>query len=633
MMWSRFFSRARIAFAHDVVMAGLSFVLSLWLRLGDNLFVSWSVPRLIAAALLFSLVAASVFLSQRLYRGIWHYASVNDLVALTKAATLTVLIFLPLLFLATRLDVVPRSFPLINWFCLLAMLGGPRFIYRVLKDRRVALLHEQNGGRLIPVLLVGAGDSADLFIRASRRADAQYRPVGILSTKQNRIGQGIHGIEVLGALEDLESAAAALKAKGLAPERLVITDAEMDSGTIRNLFDRADALGMTLARLPRLTDLKDGVADKVEIKPVAVEDLLGRPQMVLDRSRLKGLIEGRRVLVTGAGGSIGSELVRQIGDCAPALLVLAEACEFALYTIDMEMSRRCPTVPRLPRIADVRDRVRINHLMAEFQPDLVVHAAALKHVPMVEENPIEGLLTNAVGTRIVADACIDHNVPLMVMISTDKAVNPTNIMGSTKRMAETYCQALDASGQTGQTRFVTVRFGNVLGSTGSVVPLFQKQLAAGGPITVTHPDMTRYFMTIREAVELVLQATTLGVQGDQYQGRIFVLDMGEPVKIVHLARQIIRLAGLRPEIDIPITFTGLRPGEKLFEEIFHGAEAPVPTEMSGILVAAVRAGDPAQIGALLDQLEDACRRTDLPAAMDVLRSLVPEYKAPDHSQT
>jgi len=631
MSGDRRFSRASVAFVHDVTMAGLSFVLSLWLRLGDGLFLSWSVPRLIAAALLFSLVAAGVFLSMRLYRGIWRYASVNDLLALVKSATMTVLIFLPLLFLATRLDVVPRSFPLINWFCLLALLGGPRFLYRIAKDRHLELRYEQSGARRVPVLLAGAGDAAELFIRASRHADAQYRPVGMLAVKPNRVGQGIHGVPVLGGLDDLEAVVAELRARSQAPERLVVTDAEMEAGVLRALFDRADALGLSLARLPRLTELKDGMADKVEIKPVAVEDLLGRPQTVLDRSGLKGLIAGRRVLVTGAGGSIGSELVRQIGDCGPALLVLVESSEYALYSIDMEMSRRCPDLRRDPRIADVRDRARIHQLMEEVRPDLVVHAAALKHVPMVEANPLEGCLTNAVGTRIVADACIAHAVPLMVMISTDKAVNPTNVMGASKRMAETYCQALDAQG--GMTRFVTVRFGNVLGSTGSVVPLFQKQLAAGGPITVTHPDMTRYFMTIREAVELVLQATILGVaHGEQYRGRLFVLDMGEPVKIVHLARQMIRLAGLKPDADIAITFTGLRPGEKLFEEIFHGAEAPVPTEISGILVAAVRAGDPKAVGAELDTLETACRSLELTAAMRVLQSLVPEYRSPDHSQ-
>jgi len=617
-------NRGHIAFLHDVIMAALSFLLSLWLRLGDRLFFSWDSHRLIMATGLFTLVAAGAFLSLRLYRGIWRYASLNDLLALTKAVTVTILVFLPLLFLLTRLEDVPRSMLVINWFVLLALLGGPRFVYRVAKDRRIDVKYERAGMRRIPVLLVGAGDAADLFIRATQTSEAQYRPVGMLALSQSRVGRGIHGIDVLGTTDDMEQAVAALARKGNRPERLILTNPDLDGAEIRALFDRADALGLSLARLPRLTDLKDGMADKVEIKPVAVEDLLGRPQTVLDRSGLKGLIEGKRVVVTGAGGSIGSELVRQVSDCAPSLLVLVEASEFALYTIDMEISRRWPDLPRLALIADVRDRSRIHQIFAEHKPELVVHAAALKHVPLVEANPIEGCLTNAVGTRIVADACVAHDVALMVLISTDKAVNPTNVMGSTKRMAESYCQALDSQG--GKTRFVTVRFGNVLGSTGSVVPLFQKQLAEGGPITVTDPEMTRYFMTIREAVELVLQAATLGVaQRDRYHGRIFVLDMGEPVKIVHLARQMIRLAGLRPDIDIKITFTGLRPGEKLFEEIFHGAEAPVPTEMDGILVAAVRAKDPAEVGAELDRLESACRALNLTTSMASLRVLVPEY--------
>jgi O-antigen biosynthesis protein WbqV len=382
-----------------------------------------------------------------------------------------------------------------------------------------------------------------------------------------------------------------------------------------------------MARLPRLTDLKDGLADKLELRPVAVEDLLGRPQTVLDRGAMHALIEGRRVLVTGAGGSIGSELVRQIAECGPAAISLVEASEFALYTIDRELAERHPALARRALIADVRDRLRIDQVMAEERPELVFHAAALKHVPMVEANPLEGCLTNAVGTRIVADACLAHGVALMVLISTDKAVNPTNVMGAAKRMAETYCQALDHQTEEGRTRFVTVRFGNVLGSTGSVVPLFQRQLAAGGPITVTDPEMTRYFMTIREAVELVLQTSALGfAHPKRYQGRIFVLDMGEPVKIIHLARQMIRLAGRRPDQDVKIVFTGLRPGEKLFEEIFHGAEAPVPTERDGILVATVRAADYAPVVALLDELEAACRRLDHAAAMAVVHRLVPEYR-------
>jgi O-antigen biosynthesis protein WbqV len=620
-------NRGSVAFVHDLVMAALSFILSLWLRLGDNLGQLWDGRRLAFATGLFVLVAAPVFLSQRMYRGIWRFASVNDLITITRAVTLTILIFLPVLFLFTRLNDFPRSTLLINWFALLALLGAPRFAYRLAKDRYLGGSTVAGDTRRIPTLVVGTGSAADLFIRATMRPESQYGVVGLLSETRGRVGRGMHGIEVLGTLDQFEEVVAGLKQKGNAPERLILSDDSYDGTLVRRLFDRADALGISLARLPKLTDLKDGVADKVELRPVAVEDLLGRPQTVLDRTAMRALIHGRRVLVTGAGGSIGSELVRQIADCVPASLCLVDNGEFALYTIDREVAERHPGLARGAVIADVRDRVRIDAVIGTHRPELVFHAAALKHVPMVEANPLEGCLTNAVGTRIVAESCVAHGVALMVLISTDKAVNPTSVMGASKRMAESYCQALDCLSGDGRTRYVTVRFGNVLGSTGSVVPLFQRQLAAGGPITVTDADMTRYFMTIREAVELVLQASALGFgHADRYQGRIFVLDMGEPVKIVHLARQMIRLAGLRPDVDVKIEFTGLRPGEKLFEEIFHGAEAPVPTEMDGILVAAVRAGDVAVIAAALAELETACRRPDADGALMVVARLVPEYR-------
>jgi O-antigen biosynthesis protein WbqV len=621
--------RATIAFLHDLAMAAVSFDLSLWLRWGDALFRAWDAGRLAFATALFAGVAAAVFLSQRMYRGIWRFASVSDMITITRASTLTILIFLPLLFLFNRLQDVPRSTLLINWFALLVLLGGPRFVYRLAKDRYRPVALADRDVRRIPTLLVGAGNAADLFIRATMAPGAQYSVVGLLSESRGRVGQGMHGLAVLGTVDDLESVVGVLKQKGgPLPERLILTEETLDGATVRRLLDQADGLGMTLARLPRLTDLKDGIADKIEVKPIAVEDLLGRPQTVLDRTAMRDLIRGRRVLVTGAGGSIGGELVRQISDCRPDQLTLVENSEYALYTIDMEVAGRHPLLPRRAMIADVRDRRRIDQVMRERRPELVFHAAALKHVPMVETNPLEGCLTNAVGTRIVADACLEHAVKLMVLVSTDKAVNPTSVMGATKRMAEAYCQALDSRPPDGRTRFVTVRFGNVLGSTGSVVPLFQRQLMAGGPLTVTDEGMTRYFMTIKEAVELVLQASALGFASAQrYQGRIFVLDMGEPVKIVHLARQMIRLAGLRPDLDVKIAFTGPRPGEKLFEEIFHGSEAPVPTEMDGILEATVRAGDHDAVADGLSRLEDACRRLDGETAVAMIRCLVPEYAA------
>ncbi|MCR6629402.1 MAG: polysaccharide biosynthesis protein [Magnetospirillum sp.] len=398
---------------------------------------------------------------------------------------------------------------------------------------------------------------------------------------------------------------------------------------MRWLVDVTAELGLALARLPRMTDFNDP-QQRLQINPIAVEDLLGRAQVVLDRSGPVGMAKGRRVLVTGAGGSIGSELVRQLADLEPARLILVEASEYALYTIDMELAERFPAVDRRAVIANVRDRAVIDALFAEEKPELVFHAAALKHVPLVEDNPVEGVRTNTFGSRNIADACIAAGVAAMVMISTDKAVNPTNVMGATKRLAESYCQALDLEGR--GTRFITVRFGNVLGSTGSVVPRFQAQLRAGGPITVTHPEMERFFMTIREAVELVLQASALGISQHD-EGKIYVLDMGKPVKIVDLARQMIRLAGLRPDKDVAIEFTGLRPGEKLFEEIFHGGEQPVPTRQDGILLASPRLVQLDEFRAGLAALEDACRHRDEGTTLALVKRLVPEFERMVHEPT
>jgi O-antigen biosynthesis protein WbqV len=333
------------------------------------------------------------------------------------------------------------------------------------------------------------------------------------------------------------------------------------------------------------------------------------------------MIAGKRILVTGAGGSIGAELVRQIAANTPSRLTLLDYTEFNLYAIDLEIRTQHPQVPLSPVLADVRDATRLAEVFAKEKPELVFHAAALKHVPMVEINPLEGLLTNVVGTRHVADACVTAGVAAMVLISTDKAVNPVNVMGASKRIAEIYCQACDL--RRGDTRFITVRFGNVLGSTGSVVPLFQKQLERGGPLTVTHREVERYFMTTHEAVELVLEAAALGRTRDD-QGAVYVLDMGQPVKIIDLARQLIRLAGKVPDVDIPIAITGLRPGEKLYEELFRREEPPVGTDMPGVLLSRPRVTDYAVIASKLTVLAEACRRRDTAGVFALLHDLVPE---------
>ena len=607
-------------------MALASFVLALYLRLGD--FDSIPSDRFYSSALAFTLVAAVVFRFSNMYRGVWRYASLNDLFTITKAATLTILVFLVLMFTFTRLETLPRSLPLINWFVLIALLGAPRFLYRMFKDRRIELKFEREDRQRVPVLLVGAGDAAELFLRDVARGESNYSVLGMISTTASRVGRNIHGTDILGLIEDIPDVVERLKNQGRPPQKLVITSERIAAGEVPRLLDMAEKLGMTLARLPSLSDFRSGTAEIATVKPVEVEDLLGRPQTPLDRDAMRRLVEGRRVLLTGAGGSIGSELVRQVIGLAPAQLTLLDNSEYNLFKIDREVEKLAPDLSRSAILADVRDGRRIESVFRDSRPDIVFHAAALKHVPMVEANMFEGFATNVAGTVNVADAARAVGVRVVVQISTDKAVNPTNIMGASKRMAEMYCQALDLARDAhavAGTRFVTVRFGNVLGSTGSVVELFRQQLQDGGPLTVTDPAMTRYFMTVREAVELVLMASAIGAEKLTDGGGIYVLDMGEPVRIMDLARQMIRLAGFEPGRDISIKIVGARPGEKLFEEVLHGSEDLVATEQAGLLIARPRVAELDTIRAEFSRLAVACAERDEALARAVIANLVPEY--------
>jgi FlaA1/EpsC-like NDP-sugar epimerase len=624
-MPGRFFKSTKgyVVFVHDIVMAAVSFLLSVYLRVGDVLD-HYSDVQIWGGAFLFTLIAAGVFWSMRMYRGIWRYASLNDLLTITRAVTLAIVLFLIVAFLVTRLEDFPRSLPFINWFVLMALLGGPRFFYRLLKDRHFEWHLEHKGMRRVPVLLAGAGDSAEMFIRATSRSDdASYRVVGIVAEKKPRVGRNIHDVPILGTLDDIPDVVEALEKRGSRPQRLILTKDRMEGDKVRAMLKHADELGMVLSRLPKLSDFKSGAEEKLEISPVAVEDLLGRPQAILDRQAMAHLIKGRRVLITGAGGSIGSELVRQISDLEPQHMILLDSSEYALYSIDIELGERHPSLARRAVIADVRNRRRLDEVFAEETPELVFHAAALKHVPLVEDNIIEGALTNVVGTVNVAASCVVAGVSTMVLISTDKAVNPTSIMGATKRIAEQYCQSLDSLEEVA-TNFVAVRFGNVLGSTGSVVPLFQRQLAQGGPLTVTHRDMKRYFMTTREAVELVLEASAFGSTENPGDARLFVLDMGEPVLIMDLAKQVIQLAGLKPFEDIDIEITGLRSGEKLFEEVLHATENLLPTPYKEILMAVPGHVDADAIAAAIEDLARACADGDGQRCVQIIKEQVPE---------
>ena len=632
--------RALFAFLHDVGMAALSFALALYLRLGETALQY--EPRLtLLYGAVFTGIAAVVFLLTGLYRGVWRYASLPDMFNIARAATLTELIFLPVMFAFTRLETLPRSTLLIDWLVLIALLGGPRLAYRVFKDRGFDHIVERARGQSVPVLLISTKEGADTFIRETRRdRNAVYRVVGMLSDTASRVGREIYGVQILGTIDDLEKVVAALDRRGRRPQKLVVAAQNFGGAEMRRLLDRADSLAIPLARLPRVTEVRQDLDDPLRAamesaRPIAIEDLLGRPQAVLDRDAMARLIGGRRILITGAGGTIGSELARQIAALDPSRLILVDNSEFLLYAINSELGERYPELAIRPILGDVRDRGRIDSVIVGEDPQIVFHAAGLKHVPMVEANPIEGVLTNVIGTRNVAEAARAHGVGLVVMISTDKAVNPASIMGATKRLAEGFCQALDlaeARRPAVGTHFVTVRFGNVLGSTGSVVPLFQRQLAMGGPLTVTHPEVSRYFMTVREAVELVLEASATQPAPDrtaadrEARGKIFVLDMGEPVKIVDLARQMVRLAGLRPERDIEISFIGLRPGEKLHEALFHAAEAPVPTTNPALRLAAPRTADYAVLGRSIDELEEQARAGHEARVLILLERLVPEYR-------
>ena len=623
-------NRAYAVAAHDVAMAGASFALALLLRHGLGDFWAMSSGFLVEGMLLFTAVSALVFWRMRIYRGVWRYTALRDVVLVVQAVSLAVLIFVPILFALTRLEAYPRSALLINWFILVALLVGPRVVYRAVLDGGLAGVLRRGGGaaRRVPVLLLGAGDNAELFISATMRGtSASYRVVGIVDDDASKARRHIHGIRILGTTAELPAVVRALRGRGMAPHRAVLTAPDPDPDHLRALLAACEELGLPLSRLPELTDLRPGVPRDIDVRPIRLEDLLGRPQAAPDRAAMRALVGDRRVCITGAGGTIGAELARQIADDGPAHLTLIDSSEYNLYRIDLELAEAHPGLPRSAVLGDVRDSGRLASTFARERPELVFHAAALKHVHMVETNPNEGVLTNAVGTRNVADACLAAGSLAMVLVSTDKAVNPASVMGATKRIAESYCQALAASPESGVLRLVTVRFGNVIGSSGSVVPLFQRQIAAGGPVTVTDPDVARYFMTTREAVQLLLQASALGA-GEE-GGGIYVLDMGKPIRIVDLARQMIRLAGHTPDKDIEIVFTGLRPGEKKGEALFHPSEPLVATDTPGILRAQSRPSDLALMQRRLDRLQAAARDRRTADALALVAAMVPEYEPSD----
>ncbi len=599
-----------LVFLHDALWVPVALFLAFWLRFNLGEIPPLYVDALEVLLLVALPVQAATFYFLGLYRGIWRFASIPDLLLIIKTVAAGMVVTFILAFIWQRLVDVPRSVFILYPVILALGLSAPRLLYRWLKDHHLSLAAFEKKRALV----IGAGRAGELLVRDLLKS-GPYVPIGFLDDAERRQGQEIHGVRVLGSLSDIEKIMQSFDV-----EVVLLAMPTAPHQVIQSVVKQCQKREVPCRTLPSVADLADGKVEVSRLRQVQIEDLLGRDAVELDQSGIHELLADRVVLVTGAGGSIGSELCRQVLRYNPTDLILLDHGEFNLYTIDKELAAiDLNNKARLHAVlGDIRDEPRMRWLFDHFRPDVVFNAAAYKHVPLVEDNPAEGVKTNVLGTCQIADLAVEFAVKKFLQISTDKAVNPTNVMGTSKRTAEIYCQNLNLRSET--TAFVTTRFGNVLGSAGSVVPLFRSQIEAGGPITVTHPDITRYFMTIPEAVSLILQAATMG-----HGGEIFVLDMGEPVKIVDLAEQMIRLTGLEPGKDIEIKFTGLRPGEKLYEELFHESEVLQPTSHPKILLSGSREVEWRQIQQVLSNLRQACGSRDVQSLYQELRVLVPEF--------
>lgn len=606
----RWFDRLRsrtAAFLHDLLMVPVAWLLAYWMRFN----LQQVPPEFLNTALrtlpLLMLVCGVVYWAFGLYRGVWRFASLPDLVRITKAVLAATVVAMLALFVYNRGDQVPRSVPLLFLLFQLTLLSGPRLLYRWLKDHRLAL---HSGAR---VLIVGARGAGETLVREMRRDGARtYDPVAFVDDTLRRQGGDIHGIPIKGTTANIPELV-----EDLSIDLLMLAVPAASAAEMQRLLGLCERTGKPVRIVPQLQNLLSGQVTINQLRPVSIEDLLGRAPVSLDWLALRRGLADRVVLVTGAGGSIGSELCRQVIAAGPRRLVLVDNTEFNLYRLEAEFLEGHADLDFARYLLDVGDRVGIDALFRSERPHIVFHAAAYKHVPLLENQVRAAVRNNVFGTWVVAESADRWHCERFVLISTDKAVNPANVMGATKRVAEVLCRELATNSRT---RFITVRFGNVLGSAGSVVPLFQRQIERGGPVTVTDPEIERYFMTIPEACQLIMQAAVIGEGGE-----VFVLDMGEPVKIGYLAEQMIRLAGREPGRDIEIRYIGLRPGEKRFEELFYDAENACPTVHPKIRIARRPDGAGADTRRSLEQLRIALQRSDQEALVRGLQRLVPQW--------
>ena len=627
-------SRQTLVIVHDVAATAVATVMSFWLRfdtqgLEERLdALLWFLPG-------FLLYAAGIYRLFQLYKGKWRFASLPDLFSILRAVSVLAISLLVLDYVLVAPNFLGAFFfgkltIILYWFLQMFFLGGPRVAYRYFRLSRTRL--HAMAADSAPILVLGRAADAEVLLRAVESgAVRKIWPAGILSPSPADQGQSVRGVSVLGTLDDLESVVGDFAARGRPLARIVLTSSALDpTVTPETIVMKARRLGLTASRLPAL----DEGGEALRLSPVKVEDLLLRPSVSIDYRRLERFVAGKSIVVTGGGGSIGGEICDRIITFGAARLLVIESSESALHAVLEALATKQANALVEGRLADVRDRARISKLIGEFKPDIVFHAAALKHVPLLERDWEEGVKTNVFGSVNVADAAAAGGAAAMVMISTDKAIEPVSVLGASKRFAEMYCQALDQEfarrpdGDQRRMRLIAVRFGNVLASNGSVVPKFTAQIEAGGPVTVTHPEMVRYFMTIREACDLVVTASSHALGPAPSDVAVYVLNMGQPVKIIDLAERMIRLSGLEPGRDIEIKFIGIRPGERLHEILFAREEPTAPIGIEGIVAARPVSPSLESMREWLATLEQGLARGERSAIYSVLRDAGPNPGGP-----
>lgn len=608
-----------VAFSIDGISAFMVSLLSLYIRLDDIFFmIPWA--NLVYQGVVFSVIAVVVNYYFKIHKGIWRYFNLDYLKQIVRSAFITTLLFTAILFLDSRLESLPRSVIILNWLLLTIFMIAPRALYRILRTKKIPSLRSMFekivSSPSSPVLIAGIGTSAELFIsELNNLPHTNYKVVGILDEKDN-VGRYFLNIPVLGTIKNLTKIVNKLDKQKKRPTRLLVSSDLYLGEKLQLLIAECERLSLPISKLPKLTELQHGSITS-PIKSLPIEDLLRRRQKIINYPAINAHFKNKRVLITGAGGSIGSEVVRQVLKCEPKAICLLDISEFLLYEIQQEALSISPEINIEIALVDIANSENLRKCFNKFKPDTVIHAAALKHVPMLEQHRLEAVSTNIIGTLNVVSLANKYRVKDFVFISTDKAVHPSSFMGMTKRFAELICQTFSKN-----MAMTVVRFGNVLGSNGSVIPLFEKQISLGGPITVTHVDATRYFMTIKEAVGLVLESSTMSKKSN---ANIYVLDMGEPIKIIDLAHHMINLAGYKPNKDIAIKVIGLRPGEKLHEKLFYENENLSQTTNPEIFLSSTNIIDEIFINDTLKKLAISFSKYQEKETVDIVHTVVKKF--------